>query len=126
MRYVPFYTVWQPYIEHLAIAIDLFDCNLGADDEAATHALICDRSEQKVYVASFDEVIQFLDCQHPPQQPLSSEQWEKIKMRLEKQASLTMSEMQELGMFELFVPNPKHQQKATELIAWLDQIINEP
>jgi len=131
----PFYTVWQPYIDHIAIAIDLFDCNLDADDETATHALICDagyggrshRANEKVYVAPFAEAMSFVSEQHPPRQELTltQEQWEEMKAQLEKQPPMSMKQMQELGMFELFAPNPKHKQKAIELIRWLDQYIDE-
>lgn len=41
----PFYTVWQPYIEHFAITIHLFDAHLGSDDYEPTHALVCDGRE---------------------------------------------------------------------------------
>lgn len=122
----PFYTVWQPYIEHMAIAIDLFNCNLGADDQAATHALICDRTEQKVYVATIDEAMSFLERQHPPRQEITQQQWEQILAQLEAQPFLSISQMQGLGMFELFAPNPEHKEKAVELIKWLDQYIDEP
>jgi hypothetical protein len=122
----PFYTVWQPYIEHLAIAIDLKGCNLGSDDSQPTHALVCDRSSEKVYVAPYDEAHSFLDKQHPPRQELTLEQWEEIKAHLEAQPPLSMSQMQSLGMFEMFAPNPRHQERAIELIEWLDQHINEP
>lgn len=122
----PFYTVWQPYVEHLAIAIDLFDCNLGSDDFPPTHALVCDRSGEKVYVAAYDEAMSFLDNQHPPRQEITLEQWQEIKAHLEAQPSLSMSQMQSLGMFEMFAPNPKHKEQAIELIRWLDGYINEP
>lgn len=123
----PFYTVWQPYTEHLAIAIDLFDCNLGADDETATHALVCDRAQEKVYVAPFEEAMSFLDKQHPPRQKRIQEQWQEIKAQLEAQPQppLSMRQMQDLGMFELFAPNPEHKDKAIELIRWLDRYIDE-
>ena len=39
----PFFTVWQPYTQHLAIAIHLFDYHLGLDDQQPSHALVCDR-----------------------------------------------------------------------------------
>jgi len=124
----PFYAVWQPYIDHTAIAIDLFDCNLGADDETATHALVCDRANEKVYASPFAEAMSFVSEQHPPRQELilTQEQWSEIKAQLEAQSPLSMEEMQELGMFELFAPNPKHKEKAIELIRWLDGYIDEP
>lgn len=121
----PFYAVWQPYIDHIAIAIDLFDCNLGSDDETATQALVCDRTGEKVYVAPYKEAMSFLERQHPPRQEITQEQWEEIKAQLEAQPPLSMEEMQELGMFEMFAPNPKHKEKAIELIHWLDRYIDE-
>ena len=56
---------------------------------------------------------------------LSQEQWEEMKAQLEAQTPMSIEEMQELGMFELFVPNPKHKQKAIELIRWLDGYIDK-
>ena len=35
-----------------------------------------------------------------------------------------MSQMQALGMFELFAPNPQHQEKALELIDWLNRYVD--
>ena len=87
----PFYTVWQPYIEHLAIAMHLFDAHLGADDLEATHVLVCDRLDLKVYVAPIEEAMQFLDSQHPPRQPLTQEEWEQIKVLVAQQPQLDMS-----------------------------------
>lgn len=121
----PFYAVWRPYINHTAIAIDLFDYNLGSDDYPPNHALVCDRTQEKVYVAPFSEAMSFLDKQHPPRQEITKEQWEQIKAQLEAQPPLSMSQMQELGMFEMFAPNPKHKEQAVELIRWLDQYIDE-
>lgn len=122
----PFYATWQPYIEHLAIAIDLMDCNLGADDAQATHVLICDRTLEQVYVASFKEAMSFLEKQHPPRQEITQAQWEQIKAQLDKQASLDMEQMQGLGMFELFLPNLNYKEKTIELIRWLDRYIDQP
>lgn len=122
----PFYSAWQPDVDHSAIAIELFDCNLGADDAQATHALVCDRIQEKVYVAPFKEAMSFLDKQHPDGgQELTQEQWEEIKAQLESQPPLSMSQMQNLGMFEMFAPNPEHKEKAIELIRWLDRYIDE-
>lgn len=117
------------------IAINLFDCNLGADDETATHALVCDagyggrshRANEKVYASPFAEAMSFVSEQHPPRKELTltQEQWSEMKAQLEAQSPLSMEEMHYLGMFELFAPNPKHKEKAIELIRWLDGYINE-
>lgn len=122
----PFYTVWEPYTQHLAIAIHLFGSHLGSDDEYPTHVLICDRTHEKVYVAPIESAMQFLDNQHPPRQPITLEQWEEIKVQLEEQSPLNMSQLQDLGLFELFMP-PKveHQKRVEQLVQWLDQYIDE-
>lgn len=122
----PFYLVWQPYIEHIAIAIELFDCNLGADDEVATHTLVCDREREQVYVAPFTGAMSLVDKQHPDGgQEITLEQWEELKAQLENQPPLSMSQMQDLGMFEMFAPNSEHKDRVIELIRWLDCYINE-
>lgn len=121
-----FYTVWQPYTQHLAIAIHLFDADLGSDDAEPTHALVCDRQHQQVYVAPFDEAQCFLDSQHPPRQPMTSQQWEDIKAILAQQAPPDMSELRDLGMFELFMPpKPEQKQRAIQLVQWLNQYIDK-
>lgn len=122
----PFYTVWKPYIEHLAIAIHLFDTHLGSDDYEPTHVLVCDRQHEKVYVAPIEEAMRFLDSQHPPRQPITLEQWEEIKAQLGEQAPLDMSQLQDLGLFEVFLPSkPEHKEVALQLVQWLDGYIDE-
>jgi hypothetical protein len=122
----PFYTVWQPYIDHIAIAIELFDCHLGSDDCHPSQALVCDCLEQKVYVGEFGEVQKFLSRQHPPRQPISEEEWLAIKAQILAQPPLELEQLEQLGMFELFSsPTPQQIAKATELVAWLDGFIDE-
>ena len=122
----PFYTVWQPYIQHLVIAINLFDAHLGSDDLEATHVLVCDRLEEKVYVAPLEEAMRFLDSQHPPRQPLTSQEWGEIKAQVAHLAPLNMSQLQDLGMFEIFTPPKReHKEAALRLVRWLDGYIDE-
>lgn len=122
-----FYNVWQPYINHLAISIHLFDAHLGADDLEPTHALVCDRANDLVYVAPIEEALRFLDSQHPHLcQALTMEQWSKIKEFIAQQPPLDMSQMQDLGMFEVFAPpKPEQRDKAWQLVKWLDGYIDE-
>lgn len=121
-----FYNVWQPYIDHIAIAIHLFDAHLGADDLEATHVLVCDRLDEKVYVAPVEEALQFLDSQHLSRQPLTPQQWSEIKELIAQQPPLDMSQMQDLGMFELFTPpKPEQREKAMQLVQWLDGYIDK-
>lgn len=112
----PFYTVWQPYIEHIAVAIYLFDYNLGSDDYKASHTLICDRTQKRVYIAKCDKAERFLNSQHPKRQPITPQQWEEIKDRIAQQAPPEMSQLQELGMFEMFMPSlPEHRERMVQL-----------
>ena len=122
----PFYTIWQPYIQHLAITINLFDAHLGSDDCEPIHALVCDRQQEKVYVAPIEEAMRFLDSQHPPRQPITTEQWSEMKELFAHLAPLDMSDMQSLGMFEIFLPPSSEQKEAAgKLVQWLDQYIND-
>lgn len=122
----PFFTVWQPYIEHLAIAIYLLGYNLGSDDALPEQALVCDRLHQKVYVAQWDETERFLDYQHPKIQALNCEQWQEIKAQIAALPPPNMSQLQELAMFEMFLPPlPQQAEKAKQLVRWLDQYIDE-
>lgn len=84
------------------------------------------RHHEKVYVAPIEEAIRFLDSQHPPRQPLTPQQWSEIKEFLAQQPTLDMSQMQDLGMFELFAPpKPEQRDKAMQLVQWLDGYIDE-
>lgn len=57
---------------------------------------------------------------------MTLEQWQDIKAQLENQLPLSMRQMQNLGMFELFAPSSEHKDRAIELIRWLDRYIDEP
>lgn len=39
---VPYYAAYEPFVDHLAVAISLFDVSLGHDDEPPLHALLVD------------------------------------------------------------------------------------
>ena len=67
----PVCTVWQPLIQHQEIAHQLIEYDLGTDKEEPSHALVCDRSGEKVYVAAFELAIYFLNSQHEQTQPIS-------------------------------------------------------
>lgn len=122
----PLFTVWQPYTQHLALAIHLFDYHLGSDDSEPTHTLVCDRQQQKVYIARWGEAERFLDSQHPPQQPMTTQEWGQIKAQLAQHPPLDISQLQDLGMLELFMPpKPEHKERAVQLIQWLDQYIDQ-
>jgi hypothetical protein len=67
-----YYGAYQPFVEHLAVALYLFDVDLGSDDGPPTHALLIDRQAAAVYVGGYDEVQQCLKEQHPPRRRLNS------------------------------------------------------
>jgi hypothetical protein len=126
MATFPYYTVWEPYIDHIAMAIDLFDCNLGSDDYLPTHALVCDRSEQKVYVADYESAQKFLDRQHPPRKPITQEEWDAIKAQVLGTPQLELEQLQQLGLFESWLrPTTEQIALKMELIGWLDRCIDE-
>lgn len=119
-----FYGIYQPLIDHIAIDIHLWNCNLGSDDSQATHALLCDRTEEKMYVAGYGEIEEFLESLHPPlpkRQP-TKEEWSEIKNAIaQKFWQKRDHDLQSQGMFEFLGQiSPKMQQKRLELVQWLD------
>ncbi len=61
-----FYSVYEPFTSHIAVQYYLYGCNLGSDDAEPTHKILCDRTDEKMYVGECDRVEQFLILQHPP------------------------------------------------------------
>src|SRR5947199_7559643 len=59
-----YYSVYQPFIEHPAVAIHLLDQDLGSDDYPATHALLIDREAGEVFVGEFNQAIALV-CLQP-------------------------------------------------------------
>lgn len=124
-----FYGVYKPLINHMALSIYLWPYDLGSDDEYPTHALLCDRTEQKIYVGEYKLVEQFLDSQHPFQQreTITLRQWEEIKSQVEAEvAALREADFKRRGMFEMFGNISLDQQtEQMQLIHWLDQQITD-
>lgn len=129
-----FYGVYKPLIEHIALDIHLWNCNLGNDDSLPTHALLCDafggsrsdhRSEQKMYLGEYEEIEKFLSSQHPPlpKRKPTLEEWLKIKQAIaDKFWQKRDSDWQNVGMFEFFGhTSPVTQQKRLKLVQWLDE-----
>lgn len=123
----PFYTVWHPYIQHPAMMFPLarLKVHLGADDLEPTHQMVCDRQEEIVYVAPWNEAEKFLDTQHPPQRPPTPEEWQAVQALISALPQPSLEEMQQAGMFEwLSSPTPEMQACKAELVAWLNQHID--
>ncbi|PSB53155.1 hypothetical protein C7B67_04285 [filamentous cyanobacterium Phorm 6] len=119
-----YYAVYAPLIEHITLAIHLKSYNLGSDDELPEHAILCDTVRHKMYVGAYKEIDYFLLQQHPhePSQ-LTAQEFEEAVKAVE---SMTLEQMQRLGMFEMFGnTNPQARLATTELVQWLDQQITE-
>ncbi|MGH9429820.1 MAG: hypothetical protein ACRD2L_26340 [Terriglobia bacterium] len=121
-----YYGAYEPYVSHLTMAIHLLDVDLGSDDGPPTHALLIDRGEGIVYVGGYDEVSCLLEQQHPPRCPPTPEEIEEMNRDLAKMEKMSLDEMREIGMFEFMLGStPQQQDRCGEMIAWLDQFINE-
>ncbi|MBE9092388.1 hypothetical protein [Tychonema sp. LEGE 07203] len=119
-----YYAVYAPLIEHITLAIHLESYNLGSDDELPEHAILCDTVRHKMYVGAYKEIDYFLLQQHPhePSQ-LTAQEFEEAVKAVE---SMTLEQMQRLGMFEMFGnTNPQARLATAELVQWLDQQITE-
>jgi hypothetical protein len=120
----PYYAAYEQYTEHLVVAIHLFDVNLGSDEFPPTQSLLVDRQTAAVYVGDYKEVEHFLEGQHPPRQPLRSEEIEEIDKGLAKMRKMNLGELRDLGMFEpILGANQEQQQRCREMVLWLDQFI---
>lgn len=120
----PFFTVWQPYIQHEVMQRQLIDCDLGSDNEEPSQAIVCDRQSEKVYVAPFGGAIQFLNNQQPQIQPIAALHWQAMKAQAFAYTRVTFDVMQKVGMLEMCLPpTPEHMQQARELVAWLDECL---
>jgi hypothetical protein len=70
---------WQAlfaYIHHPAVSPLLADYDLGSSESEAKHALILDREELEVFIASVNEAERFLKEQWPLQPPIRMNQEE--------------------------------------------------
>lgn len=120
----PICTVWQPFIQHEAIARQLIGYDFGSDNEEPSHALICDRLQGKVYVAAFEIVIYFLNSQQEQTRSISVCYWETVKHKAFAYTPVTFEQMQKTGMLEMFLaPTAEHLQQAKEMVSWLDKYI---
>lgn len=121
-----YYAAYQPFIEHLAIAIHLFEADLGSDDGPPTHTLLVDRRAAEVYVGDYDEVRRWLKKQHPPHPPLMPAEIEKAGRQRAVMEEANLDDLRELGMFEFMLGATERQKdKCWAMVAWLDDFITE-
>jgi hypothetical protein len=121
-----YFAAYQPFVEHLAVALHLFEVDLGSDDGPPTHALLIDRQAGEVYVGDYAEVQRFLQKQHPPRRAPTPEEIEEANRQLAAMEQMSLDEFRELGMFEVLLgPAEQQKDKCWALVEWLDGLITE-
>lgn len=121
-----YYAAYEPYVNHLAIAIHLLDVSLGHDDEPPTHSLLVDRLDDAVYVGDYREVCRFLQKQHPPRRTPTPEEIEEVETQLAEMEKRSLDQLREAGMFEFLLgPQPDQQDRCARMVTWLDEFITE-
>lgn len=119
-----YFAVYEPLIEHIALAIHLEPYNLGSDDVFPEHAILCDCALNKMYVGTYKEIHYFLSQQHSDELRQFTEQ--EFEAAVKSLEDMNLEQMQSLGMFEMFGNiNQRSRQQTVELVHWLDQYITE-
>jgi hypothetical protein len=121
-----FFAGYEPYINHLAMAIHLLNVHLGSDDKPPLDALLVDRETAAVYVGEYSEVCRFVSSQHAPQQLPTPQEIEEIKKSLSEMVQRSLDDLREYGAFE-FILGPKLEQqiRCSEMVTWLDEFIDD-
>jgi hypothetical protein len=123
----PYYAALQPLKEHPVIALHLHKAKaqIGYDDLAATHALICDRAERKILLAGFDTACNLVAEQHPEE--AAAPDAEELDAYEELNAPpQTLADLHRRGSMEFIgTPDPALAAMTWQLSAWLDQYITE-
>jgi hypothetical protein len=122
----PYFTAYELYVYHMAMAVHLFGRHLGSDDLPPRDALLVDRQVERVYLGSYHEVENFLAEQHPPRELTTEEVEAAFDEQLRDLTQRGLDEWRELGMFEVFLgPKPEHQERGRQLVQWLDGFVTE-
>lgn len=124
---------WEPFYAQLKVIIPAAFGRVVADEMESVppHQLLCDRQEEKLYIAPFQAVERLLALQYPePTQPLTDEeraaQQEAIEEMIARYEQMSLKQMQEFGMFELFLPpDPQQIEKCNQLVEWLNAHMEE-
>ena len=119
----PFYQAYSPLADHLAVAIHLRRQNafLGADDAEATHSLVLDTEQNKIYIATRRQASAFLEMQlpqTPEERRAEDERLQKIFEEFERPKGL--AELQNMGMFQFIAPTSDRSKEVNEMSQFLD------
>ena len=105
---------YEPLVTHPTVAIDLLNRDLGSDDGPPMHALLCDGEAGRMYVAEWEEVLNFLWRHNPP---LS----DPAPVDLRRLESAGLGDLRERGVFEFILGATEHQERlCSEMTTWLD------
>ena len=115
---------WQgylAYIQHPVVHPLLAEYNLGSSDSEAKHALILDRQERKLYVASRKDTQTFLAQQWPKVEPIhfSQEEWTAMKTQLLK----SIKQNRNIEMDEIHRRIEEQSAHVEALQNWLDRLL---
>lgn len=119
----PFYEAYEPLVRHVAVEYYILrkKAFLGADDGEATHALVLDTVENKIYLGCYESAHFFLGTQQPVTKEEIAEAEraaEELIKRFENANSLEA--LQEFGMFSLFAPVNSRRGEVEAMAQFLD------
>lgn len=109
------------YRRHRAVAPLLVGLPLGYSDEAATHCLVFDRTSGRASVAPLAEAQAFLQAQHPTPPPLSPEEAEVLRQRIETVLDDWCEQRgRAVDMGEVVRAMTEQRGRVGRMVAWLD------
>lgn len=124
----PFYEAYEPLVRHAAVEYYLLTKKafLGADDGEATHALLLDTVENKIYLGRFESAHFFLGTQRP-ETPEEIEEAERAAQELIErfQNANSLKDFQEFGMFSLLAPVSNRADEVEAMAKFLDENMPE-
>jgi hypothetical protein len=123
------HTIYVTFINHVTVAIELWNYNLGSEEAEATHHLLCDRQEQKIYVGLAQNVQHFLDAQKQlmaeveQSEPEISQMQERLQNELD---DIEIEAMMRSGEWYLRVAQIRRYEllASQEISKWLNQKVN--
>jgi hypothetical protein len=115
---------WEAYlafVQHPTIEPALRPYHLGDSDSEATHELVLDREERKLYVGTARAVNRFLQEQWPPLPTGEITQKEAMQSLLDSLNAENWEEVQTtINPDEIMRKMQEHQQMVQEMTTWLD------
>lgn len=125
----PYYEAYSPLVDHLAIAIHLKLENafLGADDGNATHSLLLDRAQNKIYIATRRQTQHFMAIQipnTPEERARAAKRMSEFINEFGKPKNL--KDLQKSGMFQFLGRVADRSAEVEQMRRFLNKYIPEP